>query len=122
MSSANHSGQPLTLSRFSLGVGDRFAHQAKAQLEACRLAAAEGLEITPVWNKSNREHQIVGTQPPSVLEAAQKAVAALDWRQPFHVDADHINLKNVDGFLSSSDFFTLDVADYIGLPAEAAAV
>src|ERR1039458_4829822 len=25
----------LTLEKFSLGVGDRFAHQAKAQLQAC---------------------------------------------------------------------------------------
>jgi hypothetical protein len=30
------------------------------------------------------------------------------------VDADHINLKTVDGFIASSDFYTLDVADYIG--------
>jgi len=37
------------------------------------------------------------------------------------VDADHINLHTVDGFLPSSDFFTLDVADYVGQPAEAGA-
>ncbi len=27
-----------TLGKYSIGVGDRFAHQAKAQLEACILA------------------------------------------------------------------------------------
>jgi hypothetical protein len=38
------------------------------------------------------------------------------------VDADHINLGNVDRFLGASDFYTLDVADAIGKPAPAADV
>jgi hypothetical protein len=112
----------IHLSKYSLGVGDRFAHQAKAQLRACMTAAGQGLEIIPVWNKSNREHTIVGSKPDSVLAAAQVAVQELGWTKPFHVDADHINVSNVDGFLASSDFFTLDVADYIGKPAAAADV
>ena len=37
---------------------------------------------------------------------------------PFHIDADHINLGIVDGYLTSSDFFTIDVADSIGQPAD----
>ena len=56
----------LTLAKYSFGVGDRFAHQAKAQLRACMLAAESGAEVIPVWNKSNREHTIVGSQPGSV--------------------------------------------------------
>ena len=112
----------LRLSRFSLGVGDRFAHQARAQLQAFVLAAERGLEIVPVWNKSNREHTTVGSCPGSVLEAARVAVEELGWKRPFHVDADHINLGTVDAFLPSSDFFTLDVADYIGRPAAPEAV
>jgi hypothetical protein len=112
----------LRLSRFSLGVGDRFAHQARAQLQAFVTAAEHGLEIVPVWNKSNREHTIVGSCPGSVLEAARVAVEELGWKRPFHVDADHINLGTVDTFLPSSDFFTLDVADYIGRPAAPEAV
>ncbi len=113
---------PLRLARYSFGVGDRFAHQARAQLRAFVLAAERGLEIVPVWNKSNREHTIIGTRPGTVLEAARAAVQALGWKQPFHIDADHINLGTVDTFLESSDFFTLDVADYIGKPASAADV
>ncbi len=107
----------IHLSKYSLGVGDRFAHQAKAQLRACIMAAEHGIEIVPVWNKSNREHAIVGSRPASLLAAAQVAVKELGWTKPWHVDADHINAGNVDGFLESSDFFTLDVADYIGKPA-----
>ncbi len=34
------------------------------------------------------------------------------------MDADHIGLNNVDAFIESSDFFTLDVADFIGNPAQ----
>jgi hypothetical protein len=108
----------LTLEKNTFGVGDRFAHQAKAQLRACQLIGEQGVEVVPVWNKSNREHTTIGSQPDSVLAAAEEAVQALNWDKPFHVDADHIGLKTVDGFLASSDFFTLDVADAIGKAAD----
>src|SRR4051812_46285213 len=109
----------LTLEKFSLGVGDRFAHQAKAQLRACQMAAEQGANVIPVWNKSNREHLIVGSEPNSVRAAADAAVAALGWTLPYHVDADHINLGTVDRFVDASDFYTLDVASAIGQPAAA---
>src|SRR5690242_1263520 len=112
----------LKLEKFSLGVGDRFAYQAKAQLRACQLAAGQGATVIPVWNKSNREHLIVGSEPASVRAAADAAVRELGWAQPYHVDADHINLGTVDRFLPASDFYTLDVASAIGKPATAADV
>src|SRR5437763_14739952 len=112
----------LTLAKFSIGAGDRFAHQARAQLRACALAAGQGAEVVPVWNKSHREHLIVGSEPPSVRAAADAAVRELGWNRPYHVDADHIRLNTVDGFLSSSDFYTIDVADAIGRPAAGDAV
>src|SRR6185295_18048741 len=107
----------LTLEKYSLGVGDRFAHQAKAQLDAFRMAAAAGAAVVPVWNKSNREHLIVGSEPDSVRAAADAAVRDLSWTMPYHVDADHINLTTVDRFLNASDFYTLDVAFAIGQAA-----
>lgn len=109
----------LPLAKYSFGVGDRFARQARAQLRACLLAARDGLEIVPVWNKSNREHAIVGSKPGSVRAAAVAAVRELNWTRPFHVDADHITMETVDGFLDSSDYYTLDVAAAIGQPAPA---
>jgi hypothetical protein len=112
----------LTLEKFSIGVGDRFAHQARAQLRACQLIAADGAEVVPVWNKSNREHTFIGSEPASVLAAAQDAVAALGWAGGWHVDADHIRLETVDRFLPHADFFTIDVADSIGQPAAPEAV
>ena len=112
----------LTLAKYSLGVGDRFAHQAKAQLRACMLAAERGAEVIPVWNKSHREHTTIGSEPDSVRTAADAAVRELGWKKPYHVDADHIRLETVDGFLASSDFYTIDVADAIGRPADADAV
>ena len=107
----------LTLAKYSFGVGDRFAHQARAQLQACILAAQAGADVVPVWNKSNREHTTIGSGPDSVRTAADAAVHALHWTHPYHVDADHIRLETVDGFLASSDFYTIDVADSIGQPA-----
>jgi len=102
------------LAKFTFGVGDRFAHQASAQLAAFERAWNHGSHVVPVWNKSNREHQTVGSLPPSVLAAAQAAVDVVNWRHGFYVDADHINLSTVEPFLDCSDFFTLDVADWIG--------
>jgi tagaturonate epimerase len=112
----------LTLGKFSVGVGDRFAHQARAQLRACQLAGAAGAEVIPVWNKSNREHTIIGSEPTATRAAADDAVKALGWKKPYHVDADHIRLETVERFLPSCDFYTIDVADSIGQPALAGAV
>jgi len=108
----------MKLPRFSMGIGDRFAHQGKAQLAAFVKAKQLGVDVAPVWNKSNREHLIVHSEPPTVRAEADAAVKALNWNDPYFVDADHIGLKTVDGFLASSDFFTLDVADFIAKPAE----
>ncbi|MFM7927520.1 MAG: tagaturonate epimerase family protein, partial [Pirellula sp.] len=104
----------LKLSRFSFGVGDRFAHQASAQLKAFQQVLSEGVQVVPVWNKSNREHTFIGSQPPSVRDAAERAIQQAGWSLPWHTDADHIRLETVDRFLDSSDFFTIDVADSIG--------
>lgn len=106
-----------TLPRFSFGVGDRFAHEAEAQLAAFEQLAAAGVIVAPVWNKSHREHSFIGSTPASVREAAAAAVAATGWAHPWFVDADHIRLETVAGYLASSDFFTIDVADSIGQPA-----
>ena len=112
----------MKLPKFTMGVGDRFAREGNAQLTALLRAREEGIEVSPVWNKSFREHSIIHTEPPSVRKAADAAVAAMGWSFPYFVDADHINFKTVDGFISSSDFFTLDVASAIGTAAEPAAV
>lgn len=112
----------LTLERFSFGVGDRFAHQAKAQLQAFQKLAAEGIVVAPVWNKSNREHTFVGSEPQNVLDAAKAAISAKGWEHGWHVDADHIRLETVERFIACSDFFTLDVADSIGQPTPLADV
>ncbi len=72
----------LKIAQYSLGVGDRFAHQAQAQLRACQRAAERGVEVIPVWNKSNREHTIIGSEPASVRAAADAAVQALGGHGP----------------------------------------
>ncbi len=107
----------LKLPKFSVGTGDRFAHQAKAQLAACIKAGEMGVEVVPVWNKSNREHTIIGTEPGQTRKAADAAVKELGWTQPYFLDADHINLKNVERFVAPCDFFTIDVAEEIGKAA-----
>jgi len=112
----------MKLPAFTLGIGDRFGHQGEAQLRALQRATAQGIEVSPVWNKSNREHNLIGTEPSSLREEADAAVNALGWKAPYFVDADHINLNTVDRFLNASDFFTIDVADSIGKTPDPAAV
>jgi hypothetical protein len=108
----------MFLRKYSFGIGDRFCHQGKAQLAALIKAKQQGLDITPVWNKSHREHTIIGTKQADTRKEADDAVAASGWSEPYFVDADHIGLSNVDQFVDSSDFFTLDVADFIAKTAE----
>lgn len=110
----------MKLGKFSLGIGDRFSHQGVAQLRAIVKANQSGLAISPVWNKSNREHTYVHSHPADVRNEADAAVAALKFTGEYFVDADHINLSTVAPFVESSNFFTLDVASFIGKesPAE----
>ena len=107
-----------TLGRYSIGLGDRFGHQGGAQLKAIIAASGKGIEITPVWNKSNREHTTIGTQPEDVRIEADSVTKSVGFKKTYFVDADHINLDTVDRFIESSDFFTIDVASYIGKRAE----
>ncbi len=109
----------ILLPRYTFGVGDRFAHQAEAQLKACMMAAEHGVDVIPVWNKSNREHTIIGSEPLSVRHAADAAVGQLGWRKPYFCDADHINFETVDRFIGACDFYTIDVADWIGKTVDA---
>lgn len=107
----------MKLEKYSFGLGDRFGQQGFYQLKAVIKAKEAGIDITPVWNKSNREHTIVHTEPGDVRYEADQSVKKAEWKGQYLVDADHINLGNVEKYISSSDFFTIDVADYIGKKA-----
>jgi tagaturonate epimerase len=111
-----------TLPSYTFGMGDRFAHQGAAQIQAILNAKAAGITVAPVWNKSFREHGIVGSQPDDVRAEADAAVTKAGWTGDYFVDADHIGLKTVDSFLPGSDFFTLDVADFVGQSPDPAAL
>lgn len=107
----------MRIEKFSVGVGDRFGQEGNAQLRAFQQAEQAGVTVVPVWNKSFREHSLIGTKPDDVRTEADNAVRASGWRHGYYVDADHIGMNNVDGFIAASDFFTLDVADHIGKAA-----
>jgi hypothetical protein len=116
MNAAN-GGTVVELEKYSIGIGDRFGHQCEAQLRALEKAGAQGLPIVPVWNKSNREHLIAGTVPEHQWRAAEEAVRVCGWDKSYYVDADHIGMATVDAFMPFSNFFTIDVADFIGQPS-----
>ncbi|WP_436415735.1 tagaturonate epimerase family protein [Petrimonas sp.] len=104
----------MKLEKFSIGTGDRFSHQGEAQLKAIIKANEKEISISPVWNKSNREHIYVGSKPEDVRKEADAAVKNLNFTGKYFVDADHINLSTVEPFVTTADFFTLDVASFIG--------
>ncbi|MGA2033823.1 MAG: tagaturonate epimerase family protein [Thermoguttaceae bacterium] len=112
----------MQLPKYSIGIGDRFAHQGVSQLDALILARQHGVQIAPVWNKSHREHAIVGSCPSDVRAEAETAVRARGWKGPYFVDADHVGWKTVERFLEPCDFFTLDVSEQIGADAGQQAV
>lgn len=108
----------MKIEKYSLGIGDRFGHQGEAQLRAIMMANAAGIGVVPVWNKSNREHSYIHSKPEDTRIEADAAVKGLSFDKSYYVDADHINLSNVQGFIVASDFFTLDVASKIGTVSE----
>jgi hypothetical protein len=105
------------LGKYSFGTGDRFGKEGVAQLNAVLKAWENGVEVTPVWNKSHREHETVNSKPHLVREEADAAVKSLNYSGKYFVDADHIDLEIVAAYLPVSNFFTIDVADYIGKSA-----
>ncbi|HEX2969048.1 MAG TPA: tagaturonate epimerase family protein [Bacteroidales bacterium] len=105
------------LGKYSMGLGDRFGHQGGAQLKAIIKAGEKGVDITPVWNKSNREHITIGTQPADVRHEADAVTRKAGFSKQYFVDADHINIDTAERFIEHSDFFTIDVASYIGKKA-----
>lgn len=108
----------MEIAKYSIGTGDRFGLQGNAQLAAIEMARDKGVDLAIVWNKSYREHSIVKTTQQAVREEADRAVRERGWPGQYFVDADHIGLDNVDLFIGSSDFFTIDVADFIGKKAD----
>jgi hypothetical protein len=110
------------IERFSIGTGDRFGREGLAQIAAFKKARDRGAEAAIVWNKSNREHKLIGTGPADQRAAADRAIRESGWTGPYYVDADHVGLATVEAFAPHCDFFTLDVADFIGKDADSEAV
>lgn len=105
------------LGKYSVGVGDRFGRAGVAQLGAIRRLYDDGVLATPVWNKSLREHRLTGTNPEGTRQAADAAVRESGWIHSYFVDADHVDPESLDSFLPHCDYFTIDVARYLGSPA-----
>jgi len=103
----------LKITKYSIGLGDRFGREGKALLRAVRMARENGAEIAPVWNKSFREHTITGSSPSDVRTLADQAAQALSWDEPYFVDADHVTMDTVDPFIKPCDYFTIDVTSSI---------
>lgn len=107
----------MTIGKYSVGTGDRFGKEGLALIAAFEKIKRDEVDVDIVFNKSNREHTIIGTTPADQRKSADDAVATSGWRGQYFVDADHVGLSNVDWFIDQCDFFTIDVTDCIGRPA-----
>ena len=112
----------MRLQKYSIGTGDRFGCQGKAQLKAIIKAQENDVDIAIVWNKSHREHLVTKSTPADVLKEAQNAVRDLNWKGNYYIDADHIGISNIDLFIDSSNYFTIDVAEFINEKASEAEI
>jgi hypothetical protein len=114
--------ESMQLLKYFIGVGDRFSHEAEAQSRSCILAAEQGMDVVPVWNKSNREHLITGSGPP--LDAYRSGrccqEARLD-KAPLRGCRSH-QPKTYERFVAPYNFFTIDVAVEIGQKSDDANV
>ena len=110
------------LGKYSMGIGDRFGREGVTQLKAIMEAGRHGIEITPVWNKSDREHVFTGTHPADVRNEADSSTRGTGFTGQYFVDADHIRNDTVERFLEISDYFTIDIASYIGKKADDRAI
>ena len=104
----------MLIEKYTFGTGDRFTKEGSAQLAAIQEINKLGVPVVPVWNKSYREHTIVKTTQASVATEAAEAVKANGWEGNYYVDADHIGMSIVDEFIDYSNFYTIDVAHFIG--------
>ena len=112
----------MKLEKYSFGMGDRFGKEGTAQLHAIQEINNMGIEVVPIWNKSNREHAIIGSSPAMVRKEAMDAVTNCSYQGKYYTDADHINSDTVDQFINSHDFFTMDVAHFIGIKPDAESI
>jgi len=110
----------LTLGKYSVGIGTGLRSKAK---RSCSLLAgfAKRVEVIPVWNKSNREHTIIGSEPSSVRQAADAPVKRCIGKSRI-LRCRHITLQTVERFLAPCDFYTIDVADSIGQSSSATSI
>jgi len=104
----------MLIEKYSFGTGDRFGKEGISQLQSIQEINRLGIPVVPVWNKSNREHVIIDSSPSDVKAEAAAAIAACRYSGNHYIDADHINLETVDRFIHHSNFFTIDVAHFIG--------
>ena len=110
----------MKLEKYSVGIGDRFGHQGAAQLSAFIKARQHGVELfrygtSRIGNilSSERIHKIRGWRQTGQSKRWDGTLRT-------YVDADHIGLKTVDMFIGPSNYFTLDVADFIGKESDPA--
>lgn len=107
----------MELEKYSIGIGDRFGKECLAQLKAVNQAKKLGVNLVPVWNKSFREHSIIGSNPAETSRIVKSAIEISKWNDSYYIDADHINLNSVDHFMDHSNFFTIDVGSFINKKA-----
>ncbi|MFH0989422.1 MAG: hypothetical protein V1799_05325 [bacterium] len=70
--------------------------EGRAHVRALKQALDKGVEVISVWNKSNREHTIIGTEPLSARQEADATVQDEKGMLPYFCDADRVGLKTLN--------------------------
>ena len=83
--------------------------------------ATHVFRVLATWSAADPGN-IVDLRQAFITKRLAAAVKALGWAAPHFLDADHIRLETVGRFLPHCDFYTIDVADFIGQPAAPEAV
>src|SRR5437667_1114761 len=101
---------PLGLKR-SFGFGDRLGLATPGHV-----AAARKSDFAPIFaQQSIREMTRTHRTPQEVMQAAQSALAKLDYSEPWGADADHLKLpEDVRGTAAAGyTFYTIDPSEHV---------
>jgi len=98
---------------YSFGFGDRFSLHGNAFISAIQEMEIEDKNIFPVWNKSHTEFHRTGDSPQQMKDTIEHFCVSANWQGKFAQDADHVTLENIDEYVNTCDYFTIDVSGFI---------
>lgn len=103
----------LALGKYSIGFNNSITHPEIAQLAAIQLATNNGIQITPVWNKTYTEHLQTKSTAAEFQNYIEESRKQANWKADYFIDSENITNENIEFFLPHCNYFTFSISDFI---------